>query len=77
MVDVLDGVRWRSAGENSKARESFARAASRLPTDHLNDPRLLAVASYLNRNQGIAGLPQVAPAMASRVRYDVGALLNS
>ena len=77
MVDVLEGVHWRSAGENSKARESFARAASRLPTDHLNDPRLLAVASYLNRNQGIAGLPQVAPATASRVRYDVGALLNS
>ena len=77
MVDVLDGLYWRSVGNASNARSSFARAGSRASTANLSDARLLAVAAYLNRNQHISGLPQVAPAMASRVRYDVGALLNS
>ena len=77
MVDVLDGLYWRSVGNASNARSSFARAGSRASAANLSDSRLLAVAAYLNRNQHISGLPQVAPAMASRVRYDVGALLNS
>jgi hypothetical protein len=77
MVDVLDGLYWRSVGNASNARSSFARAGSRASAANLSDARLLAVAAYLNRNQHISGLPQVAPAMASRVRYDVGALLNS
>jgi len=37
----------------------------------------LAVASYLNRSGNVSGLPQIAPAMAGRVRYDVGALLGN
>lgn len=76
MVDVLDGMHWRSAGEPARAQASFARAAGRLPSGGVTDARLLAVAAYLNRIQRISGLPQVAPAMAGRVRYDVGALLN-
>jgi tetratricopeptide (TPR) repeat protein len=77
MVDVLDGIHWRSIGNRSNARASFARAASRSSGANRADARLLAVAVYLTRYQGVSGLPQVAPAMASRVRYDVGALLNS
>lgn len=77
MVDLLDGLNWRSAGDPRKAKASFARAASRFSADNLTDARLLAVAAYLDRFQQVSGLPQVAPAVASRVRYDVGALLNS
>ena len=75
MVDVLDGMHWRSIGDRTKAQASFTRAAARLPSSGLTDARLLAVAQYLNRYQHLTGLPQVAPAMAGRVRYDVGALL--
>ena len=76
MVDLLDGAQWRSAGEQAKAEASFARAAVRVPAANLTDARLLAVASYLNRS-GTPGLPRIAPAMAGRVRYNVGALLGN
>lgn len=77
MVDVLDGLHWRALGEIAKAQASFARAAGRFPSDKLTDARLLAVAGYLRRFQHTSGLPQVAPAMARRVQYDVGALLST
>lgn len=77
MVDVLDGIQWRSIGNLANARASFARAGSRSSGANRPDARLLAVTAYLDRYQSVSGLPQVAPAMASRVRYDVGALLNS
>ena len=77
MVDVLDGIHWRSLGDRIRAQASFARAAARYPANGLTDARLLAVASYLNRSEKISGLPQIAPAMAGRVRYDVGALLGN
>ena len=77
MVDLMDGTDWRSAGDASKAQAGFARAASRLPANNLTDARLLAVAAWLNRFQRVSGLPPVAPAMAGRVRYDVGALLGN
>lgn len=77
MVDVLDGIQWRSLGDRVRAQASFARAAERFPATDLTDARLLAVASYLKRSEKISGLPQIAPAMAGRVRYDVGALLGN
>ena len=77
MVDMLDGAHWRSAGDASKAKAGFARAAGRLPAGTLTDARLLAVAAWLNRYQPVSGLPATAPAAASRVRYDVGALLGN
>jgi tetratricopeptide (TPR) repeat protein len=76
-VDMLDGANWRATGQHSKARTSFTRAAGRFPTANLTDARLLAVASYLSRSEKVSGLPQVAPTLAGRVRYDVGALLGS
>jgi hypothetical protein len=48
-----------------------------LPTGAITDARLLAVAAYLNRFHQFSGLPAIAPAAASRVRYDVGALLGN
>jgi tetratricopeptide (TPR) repeat protein len=77
MVDLLDGLQWRSLGDVAKAEASFARAAGRFPSDSLTDARLLAVSTYLRRFQQSSGLPQVAPAMAGRVQYDVGALLSA
>lgn len=77
MVDLLDGAHWRSNGDPSRARASFARAAGRLPDGAITDARLLAVAAYLRRFHGTSGLPAVAPAAAGRVRYDVGALLGN
>jgi len=75
-VDMLDGANWRAAGDPSKARVSFTRAASRLPAGTPTDARLLAVANYLKRSENISGLPATAPATAGPVRYDVGALLG-
>ncbi|HJR83647.1 MAG TPA: toll/interleukin-1 receptor domain-containing protein [Sphingomicrobium sp.] len=77
MVDVLDGLHWRSIGEIAKAQASFARAVGRFPSDKPTDARLLAVAGYLRRFQHTSGLPEVAPATAGRVQYDVGALLSA
>ena len=77
MVDVLDGLHWRSIGDIARARDSFARAVGRFPSDKPTDARLLAVAGYLRRFQHTSGLPQVAPATAGRVQYDVGALLTT
>ncbi len=76
-VDMLDGANSRAAGEQSKGRASFVRAASRLPAGKPTDARLLAVATYLKRFEKVPGLPAIAPATASPVRYDVGALLGS
>jgi len=76
-VDMLDGANWRAAGDPSKARVSFTRAASRLPAGTPTDARLLAVANYLKRSENISGLPATAPATAGPVRYDVGALLGT
>jgi len=76
-VDMLDGSNWRSVGNQSKAQLSFARASSRLPTGTPTDARLLAAAKYLSRFEKVSGLPAAAPATASPVRYDVGALLGT
>jgi tetratricopeptide (TPR) repeat protein len=76
-VDLLDGVNWRAAGQQSKAQASFARAAERLPQGTPTDARLLAVATYLNRFEKISGLPVIAPATAGPVRYNLGALLDN
>ena len=75
-VDMLEGANWRALGDQSKARVSFTRAASRLPAGTPTDARLLAVATYLKHSEGISGLPAAAPATAGPVRYDVGALLG-
>jgi hypothetical protein len=76
-VDLLNGVNWRAAGQQAKAQASFTRAADRLPAGTPTDARLLAVATYLNRFEKIPGLPANAPATASSVRYNLGALLGN
>lgn len=78
MVETLDGIGRRAAGDEPGARASFQRAALHLPkSDGLMDARLLGAARYLQRTAKITGLPASAPAMAGRVQYNVGALLSS
>ena len=76
MVDTLDGIVHRAAGDEVGARASFQRAALHLPkSDRLLDARLLGAARYLQQTTRVTGLPASAPAMAGRVQYNVGALL--
>jgi len=78
MIETFDGLESRAGGNEAAARASFQRAALYLPKNGgLMDARLLGAARYLKGATGISGLPAIAPATASRVRYDVGALLNS
>lgn len=76
MVEVLDGMERRMSGDEVAARASLRRAALSLPENGgLLDARLLGAARYLQRSAKVSGLPVTAPALAGRVRYNVGALL--
>ena len=78
MVETLDGIGRRAAGDRTGARASFQRAALYLPRkDGLFDARLLGAARYLQKTTTVTGLPASAPAMAGRVQYNVGALLST
>jgi hypothetical protein len=78
MVETLDGIGRRAAGDEAGARANFQRAAFYLPKNGgLMDARLFGAARYLQRTTRVTGLPASAPAMAGRVQYNVGALLSS
>jgi len=77
MIDMLDGMELRAAGNEPAARARLQQAAQYLPAEpRLMDARLMGAAKYLQRTTRETGLPASAPADAGRVRYDVGAFLK-
>ena len=70
MIDMLDGMELRAAGNEPAARARLQQAAQYLPAEpRLMDARLMGAAKYLQRTTRETGLPASAPADAGRNAY--------